>query len=187
MPEKTREAAVHRVDADSSAGQLPGHALCQADDPRLGRRVIRLPRVSQHTRCRGNVDDLSLVTGAGRGIGRAIALKLAELGATVLVNYNGSSEKAKEVVEEIERNQLFPGSLQKCGVKRAADLQGDTPLRAALQESSWGWTRRRWGGSARRRRARFPLPTTTVPDTREDKRCFSHDYISPSPAANTGG
>ncbi len=45
---------------------------------------------------------VALVTGAGRGIGRAIALKLAELGATVLVNYNGSEDCALEVVAQIE-------------------------------------------------------------------------------------
>ena len=44
---------------------------------------------------------IALVTGAGRGIGKAIALKLASLGATVVVNYSGSKEKAEETVAEI--------------------------------------------------------------------------------------
>lgn len=47
-------------------------------------------------------EKIAVVTGASRGIGKAIAKKLAELGATVIVNFNGSQEKAQEVVAEIE-------------------------------------------------------------------------------------
>jgi len=45
---------------------------------------------------------VALVTGASRGIGKEIALTLAANGATVIVNYNGSKERADEVVKEIE-------------------------------------------------------------------------------------
>lgn len=44
----------------------------------------------------------AIVTGAAKGIGRAIALKLASKGANIVLNYRSSEEKAIEVEEEIK-------------------------------------------------------------------------------------
>jgi 3-oxoacyl-[acyl-carrier protein] reductase len=46
----------------------------------------------------------ALVTGGSRGIGRAICLKLAEMGFTVLVNYQSNEAAAAETKSLIERN-----------------------------------------------------------------------------------
>jgi len=47
---------------------------------------------------------IAIVTGASRGIGRACALKLASLGAKVVVNYNKNAQAAEAVVAEIKKN-----------------------------------------------------------------------------------
>ncbi|MGV3243779.1 3-oxoacyl-[acyl-carrier-protein] reductase [Staphylococcus sp. 11261D007BR] len=46
---------------------------------------------------------VALVTGASRGIGRSIALQLADEGYNVVVNYAGNKEKAEAVLEEIKQ------------------------------------------------------------------------------------
>ena len=61
----------------------------------------------------------ALVTGASRGIGRAIALALAEEGADIAVNYVSSEAPAKEVVEQI-------GKLGRKAILARADV-GDFP------------------------------------------------------------
>lgn len=54
----------------------------------------------------------ALVTGASRGIGRSIALQLAEEGYNVTVNYAGSKEKAEAVVEEIKAKGVDSFAIQ---------------------------------------------------------------------------
>ena len=44
---------------------------------------------------------VALITGAAKGIGRAIALAMAAEKATVVINYNGSKERAEQVLEAL--------------------------------------------------------------------------------------
>ncbi len=77
---------------------------------------------------------IALITGAGRGIGKAIALEFARRGADVILNYNHSAEAAQTVSEEIiglgRRAALFKADVSKFHeaqnlVKFAIDTFGD--------------------------------------------------------------
>ncbi len=57
-----------------------------------------------------SVVPVAVVTGASRGIGKAIALKLAEHGCVVVVNYNSNEESANEVCKEINEKYSKIGS-----------------------------------------------------------------------------
>jgi 3-oxoacyl-[acyl-carrier protein] reductase len=57
-------------------------------------------------------DKTAIVTGASRGIGREIALKLGKLGAAVVVNYVNNAEQADEVTSEINNTKGQAVSIQ---------------------------------------------------------------------------
>lgn len=69
----------------------------------------------------------ALVTGGSRGIGRAIALKLAEDGYFVVINCSGNTERAEQVKQEIEEKG---GS----ALVRAWDVSSYTETEAAMKE-----------------------------------------------------
>ncbi|WEG11615.1 3-oxoacyl-[acyl-carrier-protein] reductase [Pullulanibacillus sp. KACC 23026] len=65
----------------------------------------------------------ALVTGASRGIGRAIALELGHKGFNVAVNYSGSEAKANEVVQELQNLGVQAFAVQ-CDVSDSEAVQG---------------------------------------------------------------
>ncbi len=65
---------------------------------------------------------VAIVTGSSRGIGSAIAQRLSDEGATIVVNYAGRSDKAAEVVAQIEAKGGSAIALQ-ADVSQTADIQ----------------------------------------------------------------
>jgi len=63
----------------------------------------------------------ALVTGASRGIGRAIAEKFSEEKAVVGINYHSSDDKAKDVLKSVQRNS--DGMLLKGDVSQEEDCR----------------------------------------------------------------
>src|SRR6266404_928758 len=67
-------------------------------------------------------DKVAVVTGASKGIGAAIAKRLSEAGAAVVVNYSSGKEDADRVVGDIKTN-IAKAIAIKGDVAKAADIQ----------------------------------------------------------------
>jgi NAD(P)-dependent dehydrogenase (short-subunit alcohol dehydrogenase family) len=76
---------------------------------------------------RGFEGKIALITGASRGIGRALALRLAARGTSVVVNYKQNEQLAAEVVAEVER-------LGAIGMAIRADLENLEEIEAMFDQ-----------------------------------------------------
>jgi len=65
----------------------------------------------------------AIITGGSRGIGKAIALNLAENGCNIVINYNNSEQKASELKEEIEKLYKVKVLTIKCDVSKFEDVE----------------------------------------------------------------
>ena len=71
---------------------------------------------------------VAIITGGSGGIGSAVCLKLAQLGAKVVVHYGGSEDSAKDIVNQIEANGGKAISLQ-------ADLSKGTDVTELFEQT----------------------------------------------------
>ncbi len=77
---------------------------------------------------------VAIVTGASRGIGRATALELAQLGARVVVNYHHNAAAAEEVAAQIDQSgsQAYP---------YAADVSDEAAVQRMMEATLQQWGR----------------------------------------------
>jgi len=65
---------------------------------------------------------VALITGGSQGIGRAIALQLAQLGATVVINYSAGDEKAQETLADLKKFNV-PAHAIKADIGKVSEIR----------------------------------------------------------------
>lgn len=78
-------------------------------------------------------DRVAIVTGASRGIGRAIALHLASLGAKLVINYTSNSTQADLVATEINSNSSSPNTPR--AITLRADVSDPTQVKSLFDKA----------------------------------------------------
>jgi 3-oxoacyl-[acyl-carrier protein] reductase len=79
---------------------------------------------------------VALVTGGSRGIGRAVCIKLAEMGYHILINYKSNKEEALKTLEEVNQKNVS-GEL----------LQFDVADKEAIKNELGGWMEKNSGSA----------------------------------------
>jgi len=87
------------------------------------------------------VGQYALVTGAPQGIGRAIAIRFAEEGATVAINYIGSRATAEDTLARARRASVECGHGEKDHVIIHADIGSETAISEMFETVLARWPR----------------------------------------------